>query len=107
MVDFTDFHIIYCPVCTTNDEADAETVKEPFECDNCESVYTVGDTPLVTTMEVKEFPAFTGAILFCPTCCDHHDATQWGVAQYHCGGCSTDFTVNLIPERVAEYSRYG
>lgn len=96
--------VIYCPVCATNDEAD---VTGAVECNNCETVYALDPQVLAEPAVAQDWPEFSGAILFCPRCCSHLDATGWGARHYTCKECMVGFTAITKPDIVAVYSMYG
>ena len=52
-------------------------------------------------------PEFTGAVLMCPVCVSTVDAVKWGWQQHTCATCSTEFTVDLRPDVVAEHAMVG
>lgn len=47
---------------------------------------------------------FTGAILFCPTCCTNDDSYQWGLNRMTCTNCETEYAVMVEPAKVAAHS---
>ena len=50
---------------------------------------------------------FTGAIVMCPVCSTGVDAQDWGLQEFSCSTCGTEFTVNLEPEKVSQNALYG
>lgn len=56
--------------------------------------------------EDKDEP-FTGAVLYCPVCCTNDDATKWGTNEMTCNNCGTEYTVELVPETVAQHAMVG
>jgi uncharacterized protein (DUF2225 family) len=56
---------------------------------------------------MDEIDEFTGAIVLCPVCCTSQDADGWGHQAFECMVCETEFTVELVAEKVAVHAMYG
>lgn len=58
-------------------------------------------------MDEETAEEFEGAIVYCPVCATNDDAYRWGVNEMTCTNCETEWTVDLVPERVHAHSMVG